>query len=153
MRDDAPETHYNVLGVTWTASMDEIKAAHRQRAKELHPDKAPNREQEFMRVQNAWECLREHDRRKAYDNDLLHQKMIRKSKVQAAMHVKLSEMEQGEDDEGQICFIYQCRCGDQIEIWQDTLQCQEESVLFECPSCSFSYTLDTKKNQTFLTCT
>ena len=137
------ETHYDVLGVASTASVDDIKSAHRQKARELHPDKVPDRETDFRRVQKAWECLREPDRRKAYDYDVMHQKMIRESKVSAAIPIKLSEMELAEDDGGQICYFHDCRCGDQIELWPEHLVVGKEAILLECPGCSFGYSVNT----------
>jgi curved DNA-binding protein CbpA len=143
MREETRGTHYDSLGVSMTASKDQIKLAYRRKAKELHPDKSQNRETEFRQIQKAWECLREQDRRKAYDDNLLHQTMIRESKVHAAMPIKLSDMEEGEDEGGHGCYVYDCRCGDQIEVWKDSFNVPQESILVECPSCSFGYAVDT----------
>lgn len=66
----APEAaevdHYTVLGVRKTASDSEIKAAHRRRVKETHPDIGGD-EEEFKLVQAAYEVLGNADSRNRYD--------------------------------------------------------------------------------------
>lgn len=58
---------YAILGVERTALSHAIKSAYRNRAKLLHPDVAPDKEEEFRRVTMAYEVLRDKDRRKKYD--------------------------------------------------------------------------------------
>lgn len=57
---------YEVLDVERDATDAEIKAAHRKRAKDAHPDKGGN-ESEFRRVQHAWVILKDKKRREHYD--------------------------------------------------------------------------------------
>lgn len=60
---------YAVLGVTRSASADEIKSAYRKLARKLHPDvnKAPDAQQKFTEVQSAYDVLADPNKRKAYD--------------------------------------------------------------------------------------
>lgn len=60
---------YDILGVKRTASADEIRAAYRKLARQLHPDvnKAPDAAQKFARVQEAYDVLSDADKRRAYD--------------------------------------------------------------------------------------
>lgn len=61
--------YYEVLGVGREASDAEIKRAFRALARELHPDvsSAPDSEQQFRRVAEAYEVLSDPDRRATYD--------------------------------------------------------------------------------------
>jgi DnaJ-class molecular chaperone len=61
---------YQELGVSRTASADEIRKAFRKLAKELHPDKNPgdkNAEERFKRVSAAFDVVGDDDKRKKYD--------------------------------------------------------------------------------------
>lgn len=61
---------YKTLGVTKSASADEIKSAYRKLAKKLHPDVNPGRkdiEQKFKEVTAAYEILSDATKRARYD--------------------------------------------------------------------------------------
>lgn len=61
---------YTILGVSRTASQDQIKRAYRRLAKEHHPDRNPGdkgAEQRFKEVQAAYEVLGDTQRRTQYD--------------------------------------------------------------------------------------
>ncbi|MEL7026978.1 MAG: molecular chaperone DnaJ [Pseudomonadota bacterium] len=62
--------YYDVLGVTKGASGDEIKKAYRRKAKDLHPDRNkdnPNSEAAFKEANEAYEVLKDADKKAAYD--------------------------------------------------------------------------------------
>ena len=62
--------YYEVLGISKGASADEIKKAFRTKAKELHPDRNadnPNAEAQFKEANEAYDCLKDPDKKAAYD--------------------------------------------------------------------------------------
>lgn len=63
----AKRDYYEVLGVSKSASPDEIKKAFRRLAIQYHPDKEGGNEEKFKEVNEAYEVLKDPDKRKRYD--------------------------------------------------------------------------------------
>src|SRR3954469_22111455 len=62
--------YYKILGVERTASEDDVKKAYRKLARKYHPDvsKEANAKEKFQEVSEAYETLKDKDKRGAYDN-------------------------------------------------------------------------------------
>lgn len=66
----AKRDYYDVLGVSRTASDDEVKQAYRKLAKRFHPDQNPGKaaaEEKFKEAAEAYEVLSDKDKRSKYD--------------------------------------------------------------------------------------
>jgi curved DNA-binding protein len=62
--------YYKILGLAREATQDEIKSAYRRLARKYHPDvsKEANAEERFKEVGEAYEALRDPEKRAAYDH-------------------------------------------------------------------------------------
>ena len=63
----AQRDYYEVLGVSKTASEDEIKKAFRKGAVKYHPDKEGGDEAKFKEINEAYEVLKDQQKRQRYD--------------------------------------------------------------------------------------
>ena len=66
------EDYYKLLGIKRTANSAEIKKAYRKLSREYHPDKNkdnPEAKDKFAAVANAYETLKDSNKRRIYDNE------------------------------------------------------------------------------------
>ncbi|KAJ3431960.1 DNAj [Anaeramoeba flamelloides] len=67
-------THYVTLDVTKEASIVEIRSQYLKLVKQYHPDvnRSPEAQKRFVKIQTAWEVLKEPKSKKKYDQSLLY---------------------------------------------------------------------------------
>ena len=66
----AEDDYYDILGVSRSATPDEIKRAYRKLAKELHPDRNPGdaaSEERLKSINQAYDVLSDEEKRSNYD--------------------------------------------------------------------------------------
>ncbi|CAB9504354.1 DnaJ homolog subfamily B member 9 [Seminavis robusta] len=137
-------TLYDILEVPPTATFDAIKKSYQSLARKLHPDKRNDDRDDaaFLKLQKAWECLRDPISRKDYDAELFRAQS-QKSKSQK---VEKDEWELVEEEEsGELSHVYTCRCGEEIWLAEDSFQKKDnqstvDSIIYAtCPGCSLVY--------------
>lgn len=80
----AAETHYETLEVAAAASVIQIKRSYYKLAKTLHPDRVDEAsragaEEHFKRVGKAYAVLSDADQRRAYDQELMLERRMRRA--------------------------------------------------------------------------
>ncbi|KAK0532737.1 DnaJ- protein scj1 [Tilletia horrida] len=63
----AARDYYKILDVDKSASDRDIKRAYRKRAQKIHPDKHPDKQDEFVELSEAYQTLIDPELRKIYD--------------------------------------------------------------------------------------
>ncbi len=61
------DNYYDILGVSKSASADDIKKAYRKLAHQYHPDKGKGNEEKFKQANEAYQVLSNADKRSQYD--------------------------------------------------------------------------------------
>lgn len=86
--------HYQILGVSRLATVDQIKRRYRYLARKYHPDVAENKEtarQIFIEINDAYQTLSNPDRRLIYDAALDKEFLNYQTRVHAASRAEASQ--------------------------------------------------------------
>jgi DnaJ-class molecular chaperone len=70
------KSYFTILGITTSATMDEVRSAYRRLAKDFHPDHYSGGSDRFRDIQEAYSVLGDPGRRRQYENQ------IRRSSIQ-----------------------------------------------------------------------
>jgi molecular chaperone DnaJ len=92
-----PKNFYEVLGVSQTASEDDIRKAYRKLAIRLHPDHGKLDDTEFKEITRAYQVLRDSEKRVIYDRQFKSPIRVERqgSDLRVTLNVKIKELIQG----------------------------------------------------------
>lgn len=154
------ESLYDILSVTHNASLDDIRKAYHRAARLHHPDKQntvftsssnaiiqiANHQytSKFHLIQTAYETLRDTEKRKKYDQELQQQDLIEKTQqshahISEEIHKENMRREELHNENGEvdILYSYNCRCGDQYEVFEDEI-IDLGYLVVPCTGCSLN---------------
>jgi len=155
-------SYYEVLNVEKGATIDQIRKNYQHLALEvrnvgisrltktqLHPDRVGNDkyQDKFIKVQKAWETLRDDERRREYDNllqgtsveaslNLVEQ--FQRSQLIISTVVNTDEMDWNQQES---MWTYGCRCGDVFCVSEHDLD--HGPVIVPCQGCSLGLEIHT----------
>lgn len=148
-----PRSHYSVLGCSRDADLAALRKRYQALALANHPDRRHDgraTNDEFKAVQEAWETLRDPERRAAYDSiyDAALANTPRTGSgggeraavadAKVWMELSLTEMTPGVgEDEG--LWTYACRCGEVYEVSEEDIE--ERLEFIPCCGCSLQIRL------------
>jgi molecular chaperone DnaJ len=89
------KNYYLILGITANANREDIQAAFRRRALELHPDRSGLESGPFQELQEAYSVLRDPERRRRYDREY-QPPMVRRPRAGAAPEPLVTQRSKGE---------------------------------------------------------
>ncbi|KAJ3121080.1 Diphthamide biosynthesis protein 4 [Nowakowskiella sp. JEL0407] len=142
-------TYYDVLGVRRESDGDEIRRKYFALALKLHPDKnalvnldckhLKTVELEFQTINNAYETLKDPEKRLNYDN------MLAASKKEGIVYSEVDLDDMTFYDEQDLSYFveghyeYLCRCGGTYKVTEEELEAGVKKV--DCSSCSLQVIL------------
>eukprot|EP00026_Physarum_polycephalum_P021837 Phypoly_transcript_25388.p1 GENE.Phypoly_transcript_25388~~Phypoly_transcript_25388.p1 ORF type:complete len:134 (+),score=24.10 Phypoly_transcript_25388:103-504(+) len=127
------KNHYDTLEVETFAPFETISKSYKRLILLYHPDKQQQSNDTFIKIQEAWEILRDDESRKKYDKDLEQEQAS--STVAVSEEVSLDDMQLSESGE-EAEYSWPCRCGDKFVVSDAELD--EGADLVFCRSCSFA---------------
>lgn len=110
---------YETLKVLQTATVDEIRRSYQALALQYHPDKNRTAERvssDFIAITEAWNTLRDPEKRRVYDAELFQLK----NSDTPTVHDTLDSNDCELDSTGE-WYTYTCRCGCRCEVARHTI--------------------------------
>lgn len=127
---------YEILNSETTATFEELKQNYKQLILQYHPDKLTNKlekdNDDFVRIKNAWETLKDTSKRKLYDAKLFQSGFNFEYNI--FDKIKFDDLTKSSDD----TVFSICRCGGNFEVNEskEDLFNETNEVLIECSDCS-----------------
>lgn len=128
MSTNIGDNFYEILNCDVTASTEQIKKSYQRLILIHHPDKQEQNAEIFIQLNEAWNTLRDPDKRRAYDAEILQQKFNENRIV----HEVVSLDRDFRFDEETDSYCRDCRCGGLFVVSKEDIS---DSYL-ECDECS-----------------
>lgn len=120
------ENLYEVLGVPRQATGDQIKAARRRHARDLHPDREHGDQSKMARINAAYEVLSDPERRKRYDET--GQTSAEQTREQAVRQVFVKALHSVINDKGNLVLNLRRTMSEAIDESTRLIEEAEEAV-------------------------
>jgi len=161
------ETYYSILGIPSDSTLATIRNAYTTLILTCHPDKVDNSintsssssitntkevsipsentttntassHDKFLKVQTAWEVLRDTERRRQYDEELLRLNIQLQQQYQIPISddIPFTDFTKKiiKNNESSVQFSYPCRCGDLFILTKE--EKEQNITLLDCNTCS-----------------
>lgn len=126
------DNFYEILNCDQNASTEDIKKSYQTLILKYHPDKQKQNTETFIRLNDAWNVLRDPDKRRTYDAEISQ----RKFSENRIVHEVVNLIEDFRFDQETNTYSRDCRCGgifviskDEIDVSDSYLECDECSLL------------------------
>lgn len=122
---------YTLLGCKENSSYEEIKKCYQDLVRISHPDKIASSKngQSFIEITEAWNTLRDPNKRKAYDAQLLAEQC-------KSEHILYATLMQSELNVEGDTYTYPCRCGSIYSILIEDCTNANMDLYCQCSECS-----------------
>lgn len=130
MSTNFSDDFYEILNCDLRASTEEIKKSYQRLILKHHPDKQEQNAEIFIRLNEAWNVLRDPDKRRAYDAEILQKKFNENRIVHEVVNLDGDFRFDPETNK----YCRDCRCGglfivSKEEISDSYLECDECSLV------------------------
>jgi diphthamide biosynthesis protein 4 len=129
-------THYQVLDVPVTASLEDIRRSYQRLLLVTHPDKNGGEDRGFTQLQDAWKTLSDGKLRADYDGALMRERLVAQREQTAHIHCRAEDM--GWDEESGTLSM-PCRCGGSFTVSEDV---DASACVVSCSLCSYKLSVE-----------
>lgn len=124
--------YFEILNCDMNSTTEQIKENYKSLILKHHPDKCQDNQDLFLKINEAWNVLKDETKRKLYESQILSKEG---SHMNIYKSVGLNDMVYDGNLE---IFTYPCRCGaefgvDNMDIQDNT---SEETIIIACDTCS-----------------
>lgn len=124
--------YFEILNCDFNSTTEQIKENYKSLILKYHPDKSQDSEEIFLKINEAWNVLKDKNERKLYESQLMSQEV---SNMNIYKSVELKEMNYNETMQ---VLSYPCRCGAEFAVDKNEIHSasNEETIVVACDTCS-----------------